>query len=118
MCKVTLRHQVVCFDDTLDIVVMNADGHTHEHVLGAFSNASIDAKEIGSLKGLEPEAGRVLEDCVAPQMRDSQVVMEITIVDDGRVEGSRVLLDDLVGLFRYHARRLPILWIDWIVVQS
>ena len=43
-------------------------------------------------------------------LRESlQVVVEVTIVDDGRVEDFGVLHHNLVRLLRDHARRLPVL---------
>ena len=34
------------------VASMNADRHTHEEVLGAFSNLAIDLQQVGALQGL------------------------------------------------------------------
>jgi hypothetical protein len=102
VCEETLRHEVVGLDNAIDIVAVDANGDTHEHVRGSLCNASIDAEEVRSLKCLESE----------------KVVVEIAVVDDGRVENIRVSLDNLVCLLADHGRVLPILRVDCGVLSK
>lgn len=54
--EVSLRHEVVCLDDAVDISSVYADSHTHDHMLWALCDASIDAKEVRAFKGFETKA--------------------------------------------------------------
>ena len=42
-------HEVVGFNDLLDVIAVNTDGDTHNHVLRSFCDFTIDSQEIGSL---------------------------------------------------------------------
>lgn len=75
---------------------MDADGDAHEHVLGAFGDAAVDAEEVGALERLEAKV----------------VVVEVAVVDDGAVEGLRVGHDSLVRLVGNHGRLAPVLGVD------
>ncbi len=55
MRKVTLRHQVVCLDDAVDVSAMNTDGDTHNHVLRSLSNSTIDSEKVRTFEGFEAE---------------------------------------------------------------
>jgi hypothetical protein len=35
---------------------VDAHGDTHDHVLGAFSDAAVDTQKVGAFKGFETEA--------------------------------------------------------------
>lgn len=54
--EVPLGHQVVGFDSLLDIVSVDTNSDSHDHVLGTLSDVSIDSKKVRSLEGLESEA--------------------------------------------------------------
>ena len=95
VCKVALGHEVVGLEYSIDIVTVNANGNTHNHLLGSLCWAAIDAEEIGTLKSLETEV----------------VVVKVAIVDDGGVEHFGVVLDDLVGLVGDHGCRPSVLGI-------
>ena len=56
MGEITLRHEVICLDDTLYVVAMNAASDTHQHMLGTLCGATVDLKQIGSFKSFEAEA--------------------------------------------------------------
>lgn len=43
---------------------------------------------------------------------DLQIVVEVAVIDDCRVQRSSVLLHDFVRLLRDHTCRLTILWVD------
>lgn len=49
--------------------------------------------------------------------KNTQVVVEVTIVDDGRVEESRVLLDDFVRLLGDHRCFFTVLGVDLEMVR-
>lgn len=54
--EVSLRHEVVCLDDAVDVGSVDADSDTHDHMLGTLRDASVDTKEVRPFEGLEPEA--------------------------------------------------------------
>ena len=56
MRKVTLRHEVVGLDNPFDILAMDANSDTHDHLLRPLSYSTIDSEQIGSLEGFETEA--------------------------------------------------------------
>jgi hypothetical protein len=66
VCKESLRHEVVGLEDLFNVVSVNTNSDSHDHVLGSFDNLAIDSEEIRSLKGLETEV----------------VVGEISVIDD------------------------------------
>ena len=51
--EVALAHQVVGVERFLKVRVMNAHGHTHQHVLGSLGHFAVELEQIGALKGLE-----------------------------------------------------------------
>jgi hypothetical protein len=46
MSEITLRHEIVCLDDTINVISVDADGDAHNHMLWSFSYTTIDAKEV------------------------------------------------------------------------
>src|SRR5258705_171432 len=56
MSKVSLRHEMVGLDDPLNIISVNANGDTHDHLLRSFSYSTIDSEEIGSFESFKTEA--------------------------------------------------------------
>ena len=93
MDEVTLGHEIVCLDGTLDVVPVDADGDAHEHVLWALGNLAIDAEEVRALESLEAEV----------------LVVEVTLIDDGGVKHVGIVAHDLVRLLRNHAGWLAVL---------
>lgn len=55
MCEKSFRHKVVRLDDALNIVLVDAHGNTHNHMLGTFGNTAIDPEKVGPLESLESE---------------------------------------------------------------
>ena len=74
-----LGHQVVGLDRTLDVILVDADGDAHQHLLRAFGHFAVELEQVGALERLESEV----------------VVAEIAVVDDGGVQLFGVGLDDL-----------------------
>ena len=82
MSKPFLGQQIVGLDGGFDVFLVHSDGHAHEQMLRPFRGLAVDLQQVGSLQGLETE----------------EVVLEISIEDDGGVELVGVVLDDLMGL--------------------
>ena len=87
---------VVGGDGALDVALVDAHGHTHEHVLRTLHHLAVQAQEVAALEGLEAEV----------------VVVEVAIVDDGAVQHVGVLLDDLVYIIGEQRGRCAGLRID------
>jgi hypothetical protein len=51
-----LGHEMVRFEDAFDVVAVDANGNTHDHVLWSFGDFAIAAEEVGAFKGFEAEA--------------------------------------------------------------
>ncbi|KND96032.2 hypothetical protein QG37_07655 [Candidozyma auris] len=75
---------------------MNTNCNSHEQVSGSFGNFPIHSKQVGPLQGLEAEV----------------IVVEVSVVDDGRVQLVLVLTDDVISLFGNHGRVQAGLWVD------
>ena len=67
--EVSLRHIGVCLNCVFDVVAVNSNSDSHEHMLGPFSDLAIEAKEVRVFEGLEAE----------------ELVVEIALVDDALV---------------------------------
>ena len=65
--EVSLRHIVVRLNCAFDVVAVNSNSDSHEHMLRPFSDLAIETKEIRAFEGLEAE----------------ELVVEIALVDDG-----------------------------------
>ena len=73
-----LAHQVVGLDGGVNVLLVDAHGHAHQHVLGPLHHLAVEAQQVAALQGLEAEV----------------VVVVVAVVDDGRVEGGGVLVHD------------------------
>lgn len=61
MGEKTLAHKMVCFDGAVNVVAVDTNGDTHQHVLRTLSDASVKAEEVGSFERFETKAtGRLL----------------------------------------------------------
>ncbi|KAH3661623.1 hypothetical protein OGAPHI_006472 [Ogataea philodendri] len=90
-----LGHQVVGLDDLWNVVAVNTNGNTHNHVLRSFSNFSVNLEQVRPFQSLETKI----------------VVREVSVVHDCRVELFCVLLNNLVSLLGNHWRVLTVLWV-------
>ena len=77
MSEPLLAHVVVCLESWIQIIEMNTDGASHEHVLWSLSDLSIYFEQIGALQSLETE----------------EVIVEISLVVNDFI--------DLVSIFDY-----------------
>lgn len=115
MCEVSLGHKVIGLDDSVNVAAVDTYSDTHNHVLWTFSDTSIDTEKVGALKSLESKAviwsiGSVYEWTKGKQ--NGQVVIEIAVVDDRRIQQLRMFADYIVNFFRNHAGRATILGIN------
>lgn len=99
MCEVLLRHQVIGLDGLLDILAMDSHGNSHQQMLRTLRNLPINAEEVRPLQSLEAE----------------EVVVEVTVVHNGRVELVRMFHYNLVYFLRHHGCRLIIFRIHIVV---
>ena len=56
MREVAFGHEVVGLNDAIYVVAMNADCHSHDHVLRTLSDATVDSEEVGPFESLETKA--------------------------------------------------------------
>jgi hypothetical protein len=49
MCEILLQHEVVHLEDLVNVGPVNTDCHTHDHMLGVFGNAAVNAEKTGVL---------------------------------------------------------------------
>ena len=78
MGEPALRHQIIGLDGRVDVLLVDAHRHAHQHVLGPLHHLAFEAQQVAPLQGFEAE----------------EVVVVVPVVDDGRIQGSRVLVDD------------------------
>ena len=57
MCEVTFRHKVVCLNDTVNVMFVDAHSDTHDHMLRTFGNTAVDPEKVRPLQSLETKAG-------------------------------------------------------------
>lgn len=88
MREVLLGHQIVRFDGCIDVLSMDANSGSHQHVLWTLDDFSVYFQQIRSLECLEAKV----------------VVVEVAIVDNGRIQLICVLHDDFVDLVANHWR--------------
>ena len=84
MGKVTIRHKIVGLECLFDISVVNTYRNSHQHVLRSFSDLSIEAKKVRTLKRFETEV----------------IVIEISIVIDMIVQHFCIFHNDVVNFLR------------------
>ena len=84
---------------SVDVLAVDADGDTHDHVLGALGNLAVDLEEVGFLQGLEAKV----------------IVLEVAVMDDGGVEAVLVGHDDLVVPIRNERSLLSSLGVHVVV---
>ena len=75
MSEPTLRHHVVCFDNRINIILVNSNSNSHQHMLRPFYNLPLNFQKVGPLKGFEAEI----------------IIVKISIIYDLAVQTSRIL---------------------------
>ena len=86
-----LRHELVRLDRRVEVALVDADRHAHQHLLRALGDLAVHPQQVRLLEGLEAEV----------------VVLEVALVLERAVEALLVRHDDLVHLVRDERRRLP-----------
>ena len=66
MRKGLFRHVVVRLNRAGNVLAVNTNSHTHQHVLWTFGHFAVNAQKIGTLQRLKPK----------------EVVMEVAFVDN------------------------------------
>mmetsp|Transcript_15211 Transcript_15211/g.45879 ORF Transcript_15211/g.45879 Transcript_15211/m.45879 type:complete len:232 (-) Transcript_15211:49-744(-) len=99
MRKPTLRQKVVRLDRALQVALVDADGHPHQHVLRSLHHLPVDTQQVRPLQGLEAKV----------------VVVEITVVNNLAVQPGCILAYDFVNVLRDQRRRLLILRVHVVV---
>mmetsp|Transcript_29694 Transcript_29694/g.97086 ORF Transcript_29694/g.97086 Transcript_29694/m.97086 type:complete len:755 (-) Transcript_29694:490-2754(-) len=85
-----LRHHLVGLQRAREVVAVDAQRDAHDHVLRPLRDRTVEAHEVTPLERLEPEI----------------VVLEVAVVDDGRVDRVLVLLHRGVSLVGNQRRGL------------
>lgn len=75
MSEPSLRHQVVCLDRRIYVILVNSNSNPHQHVLRSFHNLPLDLQEIGPLKGFETKI----------------IIVKVSIIDYLTVQASSIL---------------------------
>ena len=79
MGEPAFAESVVRLHHRIEVVLVNTDGHAHEHVLRALDDFVVDLEQVAALQGFESEV----------------IVVEVPVVDDLGIEEFRVVSDDL-----------------------
>src|SRR5690606_36831102 len=86
------RHMVVSLDCLLNIIAVDSNSNTHDHMLRTLGDLSVNTEKVGSLKGLESEV----------------IVAEVTIVNNGGIEFIGMAHNRFIRLLANHWRRSSI----------
>jgi hypothetical protein len=49
MSEVLGGHEIVCFNSFFNVVTVDTDGNTHDHMLRTFGDFTVDPQKIGTL---------------------------------------------------------------------
>ena len=77
MGEIALTHQIIGVKGLLEVSMVDANGYSHEHMLRALSDLTVEFEKIGALKGLETEVVVI----VVPGIVDV-IVKEICVCHD------------------------------------
>ena len=78
--KPLFRQQIVGLNGRVNIFLVNSNGYPHQHVLWAFGNASVNLQQVRFFEGFVAKI----------------IITVIAIIDDRRVQQSRILANDFV----------------------
>ena len=56
MGEVAFGHEVVGLDGAINVVLVDTNGNSHEHVLRSLCCSSVDLEQVRTLEGLESKA--------------------------------------------------------------
>jgi hypothetical protein len=79
-------HEVVCLQDSLNIVTPDTNRYAHDHVLRTLDDLAVDLEKVGSLQSLKAEV----------------LVLKISVVDNGGVKLLLMSHNTLISLLGNH----------------
>ena len=83
MSEPLLRHEVVGLESCLEIVQVDSDGGTHEHVLGTLHDLALAFEKVGALESFKAE----------------EIVLEVAGIVDDLIDSLVIGLDHLISVF-------------------
>jgi hypothetical protein len=110
--KVALGHEVVRLDNAVEVVAVDANGDTHDEVLGPLGDLAVQTEEIRAFERFESEAGLHSAYDKSDRRGDPQVVVEVAVVDDSGIQSRSVGHDDVIGLLCDERRRTTSLGVN------
>lgn len=66
MSEVSLRQIIVCLNDFINVLLVDGDSNSHEHVLGTLGDLAVDFHEVTAFQSFEPK----------------EIVVEVSVIDD------------------------------------
>ena len=99
MSEVLVGHQVICLNNFLNIIAMYANGNTHDQVLWSLGDFAIEAEEVRAFECFEAEV----------------LVVEISVINDSRVELVCMSHNALVGSLGNHGRGSIVSRVDIVI---
>lgn len=99
MREVFVGHEIVRLNSRLNVLTVNSDGNSHNHVLRTLDNLAIKAEKVRALKCLEAKV----------------LVIEIPIIYNSRVQLCFMFYNGFVCIFADHGRELAISWVDIVI---
>ena len=99
MSKVLIRHKVIRLDDSFNIIAVYSNSHTHDQVLWSFCDFTVEAEKVRAFQRLEAKV----------------LIVEISIIYDGRVKLVCMFHDTLIGSLGNHRRWSVVARVDVVV---
>ena len=100
-------HEIIGFDGFFDVIAVNTDRDSHDHVLWTFSDFTVDSQEVGALSSVRKWVRSYLH-----SLESKVVVVKVLVVDDCRIKFLGVSHDDIVCLLRNHRTEFVVFGID------
>ena len=85
MSEPLVTHEVVGLDCSLYVMLVDANTHSHEHVLGPLCNLPVNLEKIRSLESLEPKV----------------IIVKVSLEIDSALQNTTVLFDYLIDILSY-----------------
>ena len=80
-----VTHQMIRLNGSLDVMFVDANTHSHEHVLGSLCYLSVNLEKIRSLESLVPEV----------------IIVKVSLEIDSTLQNFMVLFDYLIDILSY-----------------
>ena len=85
MSEPPLTHKIVSLNDGVNILLVNANSHSHDHMLWSLYNFAMNFQKIRPLKGLEAEI----------------VIVPVSSIIKSTLQSFFVFADDLIYIMSY-----------------